>query len=162
MMLFTAVTLIAFTYMSTSVLAEGMKDPMGKPHDETSAFVGTDVKNMEGETLGTVKDFVWDSEGNPSFAIVSHGGFLGFYEKKVAIPYSALTYDKDRDYYTCAISKDRFASAPKIEGEAKLHDRSFAEEVYRYFGQQHYWTEESMIRPNSVDDSMGPGAWDLK
>lgn len=160
MMLFTAVTLIAFTYMSTSVLAEGMKDPMGKTHEEMSVFVGTDVKNMEGEDLGTVKDFVWDSEGKVSFALVSHGGFLGFGEKKVAVPYRALTYDKEKQHFTCVISKDRFANAPEIEDEAKLNDRFFAEEVHRYFGQHPYWTEESIGESKGMEESTGPGAWD--
>jgi len=106
-----------------------------------------------------------DSEGIASFAIVSHGGFLGFYEKKVAVLYSALTYDKERQHFTCAISKDRFESAPNIEDKAKLHDRSFAEEVYRYFGQHPYWTDESMekskaMESKGVEESMGIGAWD--
>jgi len=143
MMFFTAMILIAFAYMGTSVFAEGMKNPMGKTHEDVSLWIGKGVKNMEGEDLGTVKDFVWDSEGRISFAIVSHGGVLGFFEKKVAIPYSALTYDNENRYFTCAISKDRLAGAPEFENEEKLHDRSFAEEVYTYFGQHPYWTEES-------------------
>jgi sporulation protein YlmC with PRC-barrel domain len=144
MMIFlTAMTLIAFTYMSTSVFAEGMKDPMGKTHEAMSACIGKEVRNTEGEHLGTIQDFVLDPEGRITFAIVSHGGFLGFFEKKVAIPYSALTCDEGNQYYTSAVSKDRFANAPTIEDETNLHDRSFAEEMYRYFGQQPYWTEES-------------------
>jgi len=63
---------------------------------------------------------------------------------------------------TCAISKDRFANAPEFKDEAMLQDKSFAEEMYWYFGQQPYWTEESMGKSKSIDDSMGPGAWDLK
>jgi sporulation protein YlmC with PRC-barrel domain len=144
MMLLMAMTFIAFAYMSTSVFAGDMGVPVGKTPDEASLWIGKEVKNMEGEDLGTVKDFVWDSKGRISFAVVSHGGFLGFGGKEVAIPYSALTYDNDKQYFTCAISKDRFAAAPEFESEAKLHDRSFAEEVYRYFGQHPYWTEESM------------------
>jgi hypothetical protein len=164
MLIFAAMTLIAVAFMSTSVLAqEGMRDPMVTIQEDVGLFwVSQEVRNTQGEKLGTVKDFVRDSEGKVSFAIVAHGGFLGFGEKNVAVPYSALTYDKDKEYFTCAISKDRFAAAPEFVSEEKLHNRSSAEEVYRYFGQQHYWTEESMSRPNSVDDSMGPGAWDLK
>jgi len=144
MMFLTAMTLIAVTYMSASVLAEGMKDPMGKAHEEVSLWIGKEVVNTGGQYLGTVRDFVHDSDGKVSFAVVSRGGFLGFGETKVAIPYSALTYDRDKQHFTCAISEDRFANAPEIEDEAKLHDRSFAEEIYRYFGLQPYWTEESM------------------
>jgi hypothetical protein len=138
-------TLIAFAYMSTSVFAAGMKDPMGKaPQEVTLVWLGKEVKNSEGAYLGKVRDFVWDSDGNVSFAIVSRGGFLGFFEEKVAVPYSALTYDEEKQYFTCAISEDRFANAPELEDEANLHDFVFAGSVYRYFGLQPYWTEESM------------------
>ena len=83
MMLFPAMTLIAFAYMSTSVFAGGMKDPMGKaPQEVTLVWLGKEVKNAEGAYLGKVRDFVWDSEGRISFAIVSRGGFLGFLKKR--------------------------------------------------------------------------------
>jgi hypothetical protein len=156
---FVAMILIAFTYMSTMVLAEGMKDPVAKSHEEMSLWIGKMVKSAEGEDLGSVKDFCWDPEGRVSFAIVSHGGLLGFFETKVAVPYSALTYDKEAQHFTTTISKDRFANAPAIKDEANLTDRSFADEIYRYFGQQPYWTEESMEKSSSLDDSIGPGAW---
>jgi sporulation protein YlmC with PRC-barrel domain len=158
-MFLTAMTLIAFTYMSTSVLAEGMKDPMATSREDVSSWIGKDVMNTQDEKLGTISDFVWDSDGKLSFAVVSHGGFLGVFDTKVAVPYSALTYDKDKQYFTSDISKDRFANAPEFKDEATLHDRSFAEEVYRYFGQQPYWTEESMEKSGRVEESMGPGAW---
>jgi hypothetical protein len=111
----------------------------------TLAWIGKGVKNTEGEGLGTLEDFVWDSEGNVSFAIVSHGGFLGFFEKKVAIPYTALTYDEEKQFFTCSISKGRFAAPPEFENEANLQDRSFAEEIYSYLGQHPYWTDESAL-----------------
>ena len=151
-MFLTAMTLIAFTYMSTSVLAEGMKDPMATSREDVSSWIGKDVMNTQDEKLGTISDFVWDSDGKLSFAVVSHGGFLGVFDTKVAVPYSALTYDKEKQHFTCDISKDRFASAPEFEEEAKLHERSFAEEVYRYFGQHPYWTEESIGRGGMGQD----------
>ena len=143
-MFLTAMTLIAFTYMSTSVLAGGLKDPMATSRGDVSSWIGKDVMNTQDEKLGTISHFVWDSDGKLSFAVVSHGGFLGVFDTKVAVPYSALTYDKEKQHFTCDISKDRFANAPEFKDEATLHDRSFAEEVYRYFGQHPYWTEESM------------------
>ncbi len=56
MVFVTAMTLIAVTYMSASVLAEGMKDPMGKAHEEVSLWIGKEVVN----TGGTVP---WDRQG---------------------------------------------------------------------------------------------------
>jgi len=144
MMFFAAMTLIAFAYMSTSVFAGGMKDPMGKTQKDVSACIGKEVKTTGGEKLGIVRNYFRDSEGRISFAIISGERFLGFGEKKVAVPYSTLTYDKEKQYFTTAISRDQFANAPELGDEAKLHDFSFAGDVYRYFGLQPYWTEESM------------------
>jgi len=73
MIFLAAMILVAFAYMSSSVLAGGMKDPMGKTHKEVSQLIGKEVKNMEGEHLGTVRDFVKDSEGRISFVIVAYG-----------------------------------------------------------------------------------------
>jgi sporulation protein YlmC with PRC-barrel domain len=151
MIFLTAMTLIAFSYMSTSVIAGEMKDPVGKAHEEISLRIGKDVKNMLGENLGTVRDFISDSEGRISFAIVSHGGFMGMGEKRVAIPYSALTYNEEKQYFTCAASEDQLANAPEFENEEQLRDRSFAEEVYRHFGQRPYWSEE----PKGTEEPKG-------
>jgi sporulation protein YlmC with PRC-barrel domain len=94
-MFLTAMTIVAFAYMTTSVFAEEMGKPMVTSHEDVSKWVGKEVKNTQGEDLGTVKDFVKDSEGRISFAVISYGGFMGIGEEKVAIPYSALTYNED-------------------------------------------------------------------
>lgn len=144
MILFAAMTIIAFAYMSVDVLGGGMKDPAEMTHSEITLKMGREVTNMEGEHLGLVRDFLHDDEGRISFAIVSTGGFLGFRDKKVVVPYSALTYDAERQYFICDVSAARFAEAPGFERREKLMDQASAEEVYRYFGQRPYWTEEHM------------------
>ena len=146
-----AMTLIAFAYMSTSVLAQGIKGPMGKTHKDVSLWIGAEVRNIKGDHLGTIQDFVWDSEGRLSFAIISNGGLFGNLKRKVATPYSALIYDNDKHYFTCAVDWDWFMSAPPFENEAELRNRLFADEIYRYFGQAPYWTEESMKGVESQD-----------
>jgi hypothetical protein len=150
----TATSLIAFAYVSTGALAAEMKQAAGKIHEEATLGVGKEVKNTQGQDLGTVKDFVRDSDGKISFAIISIGGFMGFGEKKVAVPYSALTYDKEGEYFTCALSKDQLSSAPEFKDEAQLRNRSFAEEVYRHFGERPYWTET----PKGTENPKGMGA----
>jgi hypothetical protein len=156
MMIFlSAMTFVAFTFASTAVFArdEGkMNEPAGRttepmvkssePYDAMKPGIGKEVKNMQGDDLGTVKEFVKDSDGRVSFAILSTGGFMGIGDKKVAIPYSALTFNTKEDHYTTSISKDQLANAPAFENEADLRDRSFADEVYRHFGQRPYWSEE--------------------
>lgn len=143
MIFLAAIILIAFAFMSTGVFAgEGIKDPMAMSHEEVSSRLGREVKNAEGEHLGLVRDFLHDSEGRISFAIISTGGFLGFRDKKVAVPYSALAFDNERQHFICDVSTARFAEAPVFERGEKLMDQASAEEAYRYFGQRPYWTDE--------------------
>lgn len=153
MMLVVAMTVIASVYMSANVLAEGV---MGKSHEDVNLWIGKAVMNTQGDKLGNVWDFVRDSDGKISFAVVSHGGFLGIGERKIAVPYSALTYNNDKQYFTCDISADQFVNAPEIKDEARLQDRSFAEEVNRYFGEHPPWTEKSM----GTEKPMGTGTMD--
>lgn len=63
-------------------------------------------------------------------------------ENSVAVPFNALTYDRNgRDPVVVVdMSREGFQSAPKL-AETDLTDRQRAEEVYKYFGQQPYWTE---------------------
>ena len=157
MMLIMAMTAIALVYMSASALAEGM---MGKSHEDVNLWIGKAVMNTQGDKLGNVKDFVRDSDGKISFAVVSHGGFLGIGERQTAVPYSALTFNKEKQYFTCDISADQFVNAPEIKDEARLQDRSFAEEVNRYFGEHPPWTEKSMDKPSGTEKPMGTGAMD--
>jgi hypothetical protein len=151
MVFLTAMTLIAFTYMCTSAIAEEMKVPMRKTHEDPGLWIGAEVRTIKGDHLGTIQNFVRDSEGKLSFAIVSNGGLFGNLERKVATPYRALTYDSEKRYFTCAVSWDWFMSAPAFENEAELRNWSVAEEIYRYYGQRPYWTEESKEGTGSQD-----------
>jgi hypothetical protein len=144
MTLLIAMLLIALTFMSSSVFAQYIEAPVGTTHEDTSLWFGKAVRNIQGDYLGTVKSFARDSDGKVSFAIVSHKFLFGLREQKVAIPLRDLTYNAEKQYYTCAISQDQFNNAPEFKNTAQLRDRSFAGELDRYFGQQPYWTENSM------------------
>jgi sporulation protein YlmC with PRC-barrel domain len=109
---------------------------------QTSEVMGSVVMNHEGKYLGRVKDFVFDQDGRVTFAIIGFGKYwkvIG--EDSVAIPFSALAYDFKGKHLVVDISWERFRSAPRFS-KNELMDRRREEEVYRYFGQQPYWTDE--------------------
>jgi sporulation protein YlmC with PRC-barrel domain len=141
MMVLMAVSLIAFGF-AAGASAAGMDQSMGKGAKDVSALVGKDVQNMQGEDLGEVKDFIHDQSGEISLAIISHGGFMGVGEKDVAVPYSALSFNESGDHFVLNATEEQLANAPAITGDENLSDRSFAEEVYRHFGERPYWTDE--------------------
>ncbi len=109
---------------------------------QTSEVLGKPVMNHQGQYLGRVKDLVYDQDGRMIFAIVGFGKYwrvIG--EDSVAVPFSALTYDPKGKDLVADISWDNFRSAPRFS-KNELMDRQQEAEVYRYFGQQPYWTEK--------------------
>ena len=130
---------IGFGFIGSDVYAGGMRSQgLGGPF-EMSALTGTHVKNLQGEYLGRISDFVLDHEGRIAFAIIAHGGFLGMGERSVAVPFHTLSYGQKERYFTVDISRERFAAAPIFDRH--MLSRTWAEDAYRYFGLQPYWTE---------------------
>lgn len=93
-----------------------------------------EVKNFQGEKLGEIGDFVMDSQGRIPFVMLSHGG------KMIVIPYSALSIGGNS--FVLDASEEKLASAPAIGEKESSIDQAKAEEIYRYFGQNPYWTAE--------------------
>jgi len=136
----TLVSLFFFGYMAPNSYA---REPMIKGFDrpyEVNRLVGTFVNNPQGEYLGKIDDFIVD-EGRIGFAILSHGGFLGVGGRLIAVPFSALSYDHERRHFVLDMSRERLESAPGFEKGTNLSNRTWAEDVYKFFGQQPYWTE---------------------
>jgi len=103
-----------------------------------SDIKGTHVENMQGEDLGTLDDFVIDTDGRVGFAILAHG------EKLVAVPFDAITYDRVEKRLSLNMSKDRIESAPAFDKSIDLSRSAWADDIYRYYGVQPYWGEERL------------------
>jgi hypothetical protein len=132
-------SLFSFGWMvANSYATEPMTKGSGKPY-EASKLVGSYVKNLQGEYLGRVNDFIINKD-RIAFGILSQGGFLGMGGKLVAIPFGALSYDHTGRYFVLDISRDRLESAPEFD-RTRFASPTWAEDVYRFFGLQPYWTE---------------------
>ncbi len=103
-------------------------------------IIGVHIQNAQGDVLGRITDLVVDSEGRVALVVLSHGGFLRIHEKETAIPFSALKYDPIAKHLILDISKERLAAAPAFKMSDLAVQRE-AENIYRYFGQQPYWSE---------------------
>src|SRR4030042_6650603 len=64
-----------------------------------SDIKGSHVENMQGEDLGTLDDFVIDTDGRVGFAVLSHA------DKLVAVPYDAITYNQPAKRLSLNMSK---------------------------------------------------------
>jgi len=143
MLIMTATLLVAFGLtMGVALSNEPMVKGWNQPY-EISNLVGTPVSNTKGEVLGRIDEFVID-QGRISFAVLAHGGFLRFGEKRVAVPFSALSYDQGARHFVLDITKEKLDSAPAFDLGSYRASRQWAEDVYKYYGQQPYWTEGGM------------------
>jgi len=107
---------------------------------EVSNLLGTRVRNPAGDRLGTITDFVIDSTGRVVFGILARD-FLSEY---IAVPFSALSLKPEENVFVLNTTLDELKSAPAFSKKAAVDNR-WTEDVYRYFGQQPYWTEEGPI-----------------
>jgi len=115
--------------------------PMTSDWDRTYALSdikGTHVKNMQGEDLGTLDDFVIGTDGRVGFAILSHA------DKLVAVPFDAITYNQSEKRFSLNMSKERIESAPAFDKSTDLSRSAWADDIHRYYGVQPYWGEERL------------------
>lgn len=78
-------------------------------------IVGLNVRNQQGEKLGSIDDLVINLEtGKVAYAALSVGGVLGIGDKLFAVPYSELTFEHGKDGLDVVlnVSKERLEAAP--------------------------------------------------
>jgi sporulation protein YlmC with PRC-barrel domain len=84
----------------------------------TSKLAGLNVRNMQGEELGEIDDFVVDlTTGKIQYAAMSVGGVLGIGDKLLAVPFDKLKFDHGQDemFFVLNMSKDKIAAAPGFD-----------------------------------------------
>jgi len=138
-MIATALVLaLIFGYAAARSMAHEMTSK-GREPSEVSKLSGAMVKNPQGEDLGTITDVVTGPEGRVAFAVLSYW-ISDDTQERIAVPIGALSCEEQN----CVLnaSKDTLDSAPTFVSEDDLVERKLAEDIYRYFGLQPYWTEK--------------------
>jgi hypothetical protein len=111
----------------------------------TVRLLGTAVVNPQGEELGFITDLASDSNEQVAFAVLLYGAYEDYGDggRLVAVPFGALSCGDQN----CALdhTKEQLASAPVFIAKSDLADQNIAENIYRYFGQHPYWTEEESV-----------------
>lgn len=86
---------------------------------KSSKLMGMDIRNANGEVIGTVDDIILDrGDGVLKHIVLSNGGFLGIGDKRVAVPYEAFGFDRvDRDegVLTLNATPEQIESAREFE-----------------------------------------------
>lgn len=102
-----------------------------------TSLTGNDVVNMQHEEVGGIKDFMLDTRtGRISYAVLTFGGFLGIGQKLLAVPWSALTLDRDNKRFVLNVSRDRLKDAPGFDKDhwPDMADPKWGESIHSYYG----------------------------
>ena len=114
-----------------------------------SEFIGTEVKNPQGEDYGKISDLVVDTNGRVPFAVLSYG------EEFVAIPFGSLKYNREGKYLVLNFDKEKMDSAPSFD-KSQLANQTWVQENYKHFGQAPHWTEEEHMKESSEGTQDSP------
>jgi sporulation protein YlmC with PRC-barrel domain len=122
---------------------------MTTPSGHTSAILaskvkGTNVYNTADEKIGHVEDVVLDKQTNRiMFAALGFGGFLGIGEKFHPVPWSMLTYSKDKGGYVVPLTADVLKGAPTSDlSDLTENDGTYGdlrEKSYSYYEVDRDW-----------------------
>jgi hypothetical protein len=134
--------------------------PMGKT---APVLMGATVQPKDGEVAARIDDLVIDSkDGRVVFLVLD--GVPGRGDSQVAVPFGELSLSGNA--FVLNTTEEQLASAPSFNGHADMNNRRYAEDVYKYFGQQPYWTiggqmesspmGQPMIEEKSDDEYMEP------
>ena len=109
--------------------------------DETSELIasdkveGTDVYDMQGESLGKIENFMVNKRsGKVEYAVLQFGGVLGIGSDYYPLPWDKLTYDNDKNGYVVDIDKSTLEKAPRYSDQEPVYDRAYGQRVYGYYG----------------------------
>ena len=109
-----------------------------------SRVKGTTVYNTRGDKIGHVEDIVLDKQSDRiMFAALGFGGVLGMGEKYAPVPWSVLTYSKDKGGYVVPMTEDQIKAAPAFDlKELVRGDGEFGairEKSYDYYKVKRDW-----------------------
>ncbi|ACC74371.1 PRC-barrel domain-containing protein [Paraburkholderia phymatum] len=103
---------------------------------------GDKVLSADGDDIGKIKDIMLDvRSGRVAYAVLASGGFLGIGDKLLAIPWSALTLDVDRQCFLLDMPTQSVKNAPGFDKDhwPSMADPTWATSIHQFYGREPYW-----------------------
>lgn len=113
-----------------------------------SSLSGNDVKNPQGEQLGSIKDLMINlHDGSVAYAVLSFGGFLGMGDKLFAIPWDSISVDQENKCCVLNVPKERLENAPGFDKDhwPKSGDTAYLTKVYEHYRAKPFWAETTSV-----------------
>jgi sporulation protein YlmC with PRC-barrel domain len=102
-----------------------------------STLTGDDVCNTKGESLGSIKEIMLDTErGEIRYAVLSFGGFLGMGDRLFAVPWHSLQLDTGNKRFILDVPADRLKAAPGFDKDdwPDMADATWSTSIHSYYG----------------------------
>ncbi len=126
---------------------QGERSPMALELYESARLMGAEVRLPDGEAGGRINDFVIDSsDGRVAFLVLDD--VPGRETSLIAVPFSALSAGGENGF-VLNTTREQLAIASSFDEFADLNNPKWAEDTYRYFGQEPYWSEKGGMAPTS-------------
>lgn len=124
---------------------------------KANELIGAKVFNDKGQRLGTIEDIVLNPDRNEvSYAVLSHGGFLGMGGKLFAVPWSEFKFGSQKD--TLVLSNVDPSHLENAMGFDKNHWPTAASPNWLGLDvNRDTTTNRGAMLPDSESESMGPG-----
>jgi cytochrome c2 len=126
---------------SSQSAAQGKLGSKSKPFFLfTGDVIGKKVRGNapNGQFVGQLGSLVVDTaNGNTVYAIIDRGGFLGFGQAHVVVPFELLDFPGQQGFPILKISASKLDGAPKVASddlEHLLHDQKWRRSVADYYG----------------------------
>ena len=139
---------------------KGEQSPMALELYETTELMGAEAQSSDGEAAGQIHDFVIDSsDGRVAFLVLSD--VPGREPSLIAVPFGVLS-TRGEHGFVLNTSRQQLALASSFNESSDLNNFRWAEDVYRYFGQEPYWTiggqmeSPTMGQPMEEEKDMEP------
>jgi sporulation protein YlmC with PRC-barrel domain len=115
----------------TGVFQEDMIPGMHRAEN----LMGKNVKDQQGNDLGSINDLIVSENGQVEFIVMSRGGVIGVGADQVAVPWEAANLQRGADDELMAsITEEQLEGAPTFDNYAQFQDQQFEQEVHSYFG----------------------------
>ena len=99
-------------------------------------IIGSGVINLDGEPIGTIDDLVIDiDDGSLVYAAIKTGGFLGFGEKLIAVPWQSLTAVPAEGIFIIDQSKAKLEKASSFDANnwPDVGDKNWRAGIYEFY-----------------------------
>jgi sporulation protein YlmC with PRC-barrel domain len=94
------------------------------------------VKNTEGKDLGNIQELMIDTDnGKIEYAVLSFGGLMGMGDKYFAIPWGAISVDRENKNLILNVDKELLKDAPGFDKDnwPDMADATFRSSLTSYY-----------------------------